>query len=278
MTTRLLLLTGVFFMAFTSINLAQSAPPAAIGVTSLDQTAVDTLKEVHNRGAELYNAGDHAGAYRMYEGALLTVRPFLPHRINLQKAITAGLEESAKTEGVKIQAYRLHEVIEQVRTELKAEIAKANPEPKPAPKPATPTETAPAPSEMKPKVVEKPKEEMKPKETPKPTPPPVKVEPAPVVPKPVAGPSNSVSGVVKANGVTIKDAELKFVSLDLARARIFNGKTDATGKYTITGPLPASKYLVIVSGKDVPAKFTGTESPLREMLSGGDVTLDFNLE
>jgi hypothetical protein len=58
----------------------------------------------------------------MYEGALLVVRPFLAHRPVLQKAIDDGLAEVARTDGVKIQAFRLHEVIEDVRGRLKAEL------------------------------------------------------------------------------------------------------------------------------------------------------------
>ena len=46
------------------------APVVGLSAAQLDQAAADALKEVHNRGADLYNRGDPAAAYRMYEGAL----------------------------------------------------------------------------------------------------------------------------------------------------------------------------------------------------------------
>jgi hypothetical protein len=268
MDARLLFAVGVFLMTLASPVLSQSPPKPITAPTALDQLAVDTLKEVHNRGADLYNRGEHASSYRMYEGALMTVKPFLAHRPTIQKLIATSLEETAKTEGSKIQAYRLHEVIEQVRAELKAEIAKASGGPKTDP---VVGETIPAPSEMKPKPVkpaEPPKSEMKP------------VTPKTETPKPAAaGPTGFVEGKVSLAGKGLANAEVTMVSLDLARPRIFTGKADASGAYKVTGPLPASKYLIIVNGTNVPLKYTVTETPLRVNLTGGpSLTFDINLE
>ncbi|MGL6074672.1 MAG: hypothetical protein ACRC8S_10970 [Fimbriiglobus sp.] len=268
MDTRLLLAVGVCLMTLASPALAQSSPKPITAPTILDQLAVDTLKEVHNRGADLYNRGEHASSYRMYEGALITVKPFLAHRPSIQKLIATSLEETAKTEGSKIQAYRLHEVIEQVRADLKAEIAKANGGPKTDP---VVGETIPAPSEMKPKPIkpaEPPKSEIKPE------------APKPETPKAVAtGPTGFVEGKVALAGKALANAEVTMVSLDLSRPRIFTGKADATGVYKVVGPLPASKYLIIVTGTNVPMKYTVTETPLRVNLTGGtSLSFDINLE
>ncbi len=110
-----------------------AAPAQPPTLAELDKMAADALREAHNRGAELYNRGDPAGCLRLYEGALLTVRPFLAHRPAARKALDDGLAEVARSpDGVKVQAFRLHEVIEQVRAELKKS------EPKKAPPAATP--------------------------------------------------------------------------------------------------------------------------------------------
>ena len=104
---------------------APAQPPSSGGRTGpaeLDRLALDVLRDVHNRGADLYNRGDPAGCYRLYQGALLVVRPFLGHRPVLQKVIEDGLAEVSRTDGVKIQAFRLHEVIEDVRGRLKVEL------------------------------------------------------------------------------------------------------------------------------------------------------------
>ena len=91
-----------------------------------DKAAVAALKDVHDRGAELYNSGDAAGAYRLYQGALLAVRPLLDHRPFAQKAIDDGFAEANKSAGsVRVQAFRLHETIEQVRATLKLRPAEA---------------------------------------------------------------------------------------------------------------------------------------------------------
>src|SRR5689334_25280260 len=90
------------------------APPRPPTLAELDKLAVDSLREVHNRGAELYNRGDPAGCYRMYEGAIIAIRPFLAHRPAALKALDDGLAEvSRSSDGAKVQAFRLHELIEQ---------------------------------------------------------------------------------------------------------------------------------------------------------------------
>jgi hypothetical protein len=260
---RFWLVIGVLMMSLNTL-LPQTSTQPVSAASTLDQIAVDTLKQVHNRGAELYNRGDHNGAYRMYEAALMTVKPFLAHRPKIQKTIETSIEETSKTEGTKIQAYRLHEVIEEVRAELKAEIAKANP-----------GQAAGPPSELVPAVRPKPEEAPKPKETAtKETPP----EVMPAV-KATPAPTGVVEGIVMMDKNPLSGVEVKMVSLDLARPRIFSGKTNSEGRFSVNGPLPPSRYMVIVSGYGVPTKFSGTESPLRTQLSGGaTATYDIQLQ
>jgi hypothetical protein len=85
-----------------------------------DRLVVDTLRDVHNLGAELYNTSrDYIGTYRLYHGALLTVRPLLAHRPTVQQRIDQGLQEVEREPTVAHKAFRLHVVIEEVRNELK---------------------------------------------------------------------------------------------------------------------------------------------------------------
>lgn len=113
----MLVRTSFVLVLFASGTLAADPKPPT--QADLDKIAVDVLKDVHDRGADLYNAADAAGAQRLYEGALRTVSPFLAHRPKVQKVIADGLAEAAKMNGVKPQAFRLHELIEQVRADLK---------------------------------------------------------------------------------------------------------------------------------------------------------------
>src|SRR2546423_754178 len=85
-----------------------------------DQRTLETLKAVHNRGADLYNAGEHAAAFRLYQGALLVTRGFLDHRPAVLKVIDDGLHEvEAAESNAGLKGFRLHEVIGQVRADLK---------------------------------------------------------------------------------------------------------------------------------------------------------------
>jgi hypothetical protein len=233
---------------------AAAQGPKSPTPTELDKIANEVLKDVHNRGAELYNTGDPAACYRMYQGALLTVKPFLAHRPAVQQTIAAGLEEVSKSaDDVKTRAFRLHEVIEKARDELKAESKKAEPDPKakePAPKPKEPE---PKPNDP----VAKPK------------------DPQPAV-APKAG---DTTGKVTMNGQPLAGAEVMFVSLKLAAPRVFVATTGADGTYKLTGPVPAGEYAVKVTGASVPAKFQEfAQSGVRVEAKDGASTFDLDLK
>ncbi len=225
------------------------APAAGLSAAQLDQAAADALKEVHNRGADLYNRGDPAAAYRMYEGALSAVRPFVAHRPAILKAIEDGLNETAKTDGAKIQAFRLHEVIEQVRADLKAEAAKVAAEMKPAALPAK-------------------------------TPEPVKpVEKKPEVPAAAAKLPGSLAGTLTLAGKPLAGVDVTVVSLDQAVPRVVTATTKEDGTFEFAEKLPAGQYAVMITGKGPAAKYTtvGT-SPLRFDVVAGPNTMALDLE
>lgn len=98
-----------------------------------DKFVLDTLKDVHNRGAELYNVGDHASAFRLYQGGLIVAKPFLAHRPQQQDTIREGLEQIDRSQAeAKLKAFRLHEVIDQIRSELKAALKQRSDRERPA--------------------------------------------------------------------------------------------------------------------------------------------------
>lgn len=98
----------------------RSEAPAG-GNTAVDKIVFDTLREVINKGADLYNppASDHAGCWRFYEGALITVRPFLSHRPALQASITKGLTDAYNESSIAARAFVLRKVIDDIRTAVK---------------------------------------------------------------------------------------------------------------------------------------------------------------
>ncbi len=127
---------------------AQAAEDTSAGAA--DQKIYNTLRDIINEGADLYNSGDQAGCYRLYEGALKTLRP-LAHD-DWGKAITDGLAEADRTPSVGERAFVLRRVIDRIRSSIhpkKGETAK----------PETGTTRPPVtkPTETKPPVTETPK-------------------------------------------------------------------------------------------------------------------------
>jgi len=93
--------------------------PAPLDRKALDGHVYNTLRTVINHGADLYNSGDQNGCYRLYEGALMTLRPLLEHRPELQKAIDAGLDRARSTASLGRRAFVLREVIDKIREDVK---------------------------------------------------------------------------------------------------------------------------------------------------------------
>jgi hemoglobin len=96
---------------------------AAADSKAVDKQLYDMLRDLHNRGADLYNAGDAGGCYRMFQGGLIAVRPALGQHPDVQKMIDLGLADAERNQVVARRAFALHNLIEEVR-------AKINPNPK----------------------------------------------------------------------------------------------------------------------------------------------------
>jgi hypothetical protein len=228
----------------------RAADPPPVPTAELDKVAVEVLKDLHNRGADLYNVADAGGAMRLYEGTLRTVVPFLAHRPTVQKAIADGLADALKLDGAKAQAFRLHEVIDAVRSDLKA-VMKADAEGK-----------QPSPT-LDPKKTEPP-----PEKKPDPTPP---QPPAPTV--------GALTGVLTLDGKPLK-ADVTLVSLTLPQPRVFTAVADAEGKFAFPAELPPANYAGMVSAAPgVPAKYQSVmTSGLQVGVKAGPQTVDLKLQ
>jgi hypothetical protein len=223
----------------------RAADPPATSTThaELDRLAVEVLKDLHNRGADLYNSADAAGALRLYEGTLRAVGPFLAHRPKVQAVIADGLAEALKLDGAKAQAYRLHEVMELARGELKAAI-KADADAKPAPMPE-----------------------------------PKKPDPKPEPPKPSPPAVGSLTGVLTLDGKPLAKADVTIVSLTLPAPRVFTATADDTGKFAFPAELPPATYAVMVTGAAVPAKYQSTRtSGLETVVKAGEQSTALKLQ
>jgi len=126
---RLVLGTCALACALTSVGLAEEKPAAGEGDKD-HKMLVDVLRDVHNRGADLYNGGDPAACYRMFQGALLTAKSLVG--ADVQKVITDGLARAESDPRIDRRAFLLHETIESVRTKLKPAGAAKTGDKKPA--------------------------------------------------------------------------------------------------------------------------------------------------
>lgn len=75
---------------------------------------VDSLRDVINRGAKIFNDnGDHAGCYRMFEGALIAVKPYLEP--GLQKEVDQALANAARLPSFVDKSFELRRVLDLIR-------------------------------------------------------------------------------------------------------------------------------------------------------------------
>jgi hypothetical protein len=81
-----------------------------------DRQIIDLLASIHDRGANMFNAGDHVGSYRLFQGTLLTVRLVLPKEV--QDLVDRGFARADMEPNYVRRALVLHEVIEDVRKKL----------------------------------------------------------------------------------------------------------------------------------------------------------------
>jgi outer membrane biosynthesis protein TonB len=254
---------------------ARAADPKLPDVKAFDKAVIDSLREVHNKGADLYNtSSDHAGAFRIYQGALEAVRPLLAHRPVAQKIIDSGLASAAKEGDIDRKAFVLHETIESVRKQLKVANGFEN---APAKKPEEKKPEEKKPEEKKPedkkpgnkeekKPVEKKPEEKKPAE---------KKEAAPM---PKAKGDAGSGGKVMVAGKPLAAGEVTAVSTTLPVPRVFTAPVK-DGAFRFAEAIPAGRYRAIVTGAGVPAKYhTVTTSGLVLEFASSPANIDLDLK
>ncbi len=306
MTTRIV--TALALALALGLGTARADDPKLPDAKAFDKLVIDTLRDVHNKGADLYNTSkDFTGAYRLYQGALTTVRPLLAHRPEAQKIIDTGLAAADKEPETARKAFVLHEAIEGVRKNLKAAIAEKKPDDMKKPDDKKPDDKKPTDPPKKPdepkKPVDPPKkpedkkpEEKKPTEPPKkvdekkPVDPPKKVEekkpedkkpdavavaPMPKTPMAKAGQpaAASVGGKVTLAGKPLAEGELTFVSLNQPLPRVFTAPIK-NGDYKFAEAIPPGKYAAMITGAGVPPKYhlINTAGLMIELAAGANST------
>jgi hypothetical protein len=230
-------------LAFAFCNIAQAQAPK----NTLERQIADALRDVHDRGADLYNGGDEAAGYRIYQGGLVVARGLLGHRVDLQKLISDGMAAAERETSTGRKAFVLHELIEKVRGDLRVQKAGES-------LTVPPRELK---SEKKPDV------------------------------KPAAGVGEVKDGVIGRvlwKGMPVAGVDVVFVSLGRTPPRVYETTTGAQGVYS-ANDVPTGRYVILISpgpmaaNTKLPERYAlATTSPLVIEVKGGGEKVDFVLQ
>ncbi|MFO0866755.1 MAG: hypothetical protein U0744_19300 [Gemmataceae bacterium] len=231
----------------------QSVQPTQAQAAKLYESLRDTI----NHGAEVFNQqADYAGCYRVFEGALLSIKPLASS--NRAKEIDEALTKAARMARFEDKAYQLRTVLDAVREDFRV-LARTKDEPKQETKKLPPIETKKPDETKKPKEAKKPVEVKKPaevKKTPEPKPPvdepkikgiplPEKIGPledekkttTQIMPK-----VGHVVGTVSVNGRPMQGGTLQLV----APVGEFVTKIDPNGEFVFPMMIPSGPFRVAV--------------------------------
>lgn len=118
-----LLLVGVL----CALGPAAHADDAASDLSrqELDRRVRGVLLQAMKTGAAIYNAGDHAGCYRLYQGTLTALAPLLDHRAALQESVQNSLKKAESQRSLSDRAVTLRAAIDDIELAVRPRSAKS---------------------------------------------------------------------------------------------------------------------------------------------------------
>jgi hypothetical protein len=108
----------------------------SVSTKSIDQSLHLALRDVINQGADIFNQGDQAGCYRLFQGALMIARSQLSHHPDVQKLIDEGLTRTEQGSTGK-RAWVLRKLLDDVRDKINPNPKKPSDKTKPGESPST---------------------------------------------------------------------------------------------------------------------------------------------
>ncbi len=129
------LLAGCLMLGAQTLLAQDKTPAAGPDRSELDATIYKSLRTVINDGADLYNSGEWAACYHLYQGSLITLKPVLQtYRPGLAKDIDEALVAAGRSPQVGDRAFVLRNVINKIRLETAPVVTKPKPPPPPPPR------------------------------------------------------------------------------------------------------------------------------------------------
>jgi hemoglobin len=117
----ILLCLAVSVWAGAAQTQEKKSPGKPLDRAALDESIYQNLRSVIDHGANLYNQGDWNGCYRLWEGALMTLKPLLDHRPKLQEAIDSGIASARQDPALWHRAWVLRPVLDKIRADINAD-------------------------------------------------------------------------------------------------------------------------------------------------------------
>jgi hypothetical protein len=235
----------------------------------------DTLKEVLNRGATLYNGGDRNGCYHLFEGALLALRPQLANQAELLQIVENALRDAEQHQTVGERAWALRTALIDVRNKLamsEGRKSSETPQPRPSAEVPPPSEPIPPSPPPAPRKVEQPSAAPSAPST-NPAPPAER----PAEAKPAA--PDSLKGTITLDGKPITTALVRLTHEE-GVGKGYTAKVK-DGSFEVNNVAPG-KYKMAITSTDkaiaFPAKYgNSTTTPVTIEVNKGSQRIDINL-
>jgi hemoglobin len=109
-------------LALTASGFAADGPLSA---RDLDARIGQAIVRTINIGAPIYNEGDAAGCYRLYQGTLIMIEPLLGHRPELAREVASGLRDVERVPTYAQRATDLRRTLDRVLSAIRTPVATA---------------------------------------------------------------------------------------------------------------------------------------------------------
>ncbi len=114
------LILSVVLTAPTFGQEQENGTPSGDDHKAMDAQVNRAVLSTIGQGVELYNAGDQAGCYRLFQGALTSLSPILEYRPELQEKAQSGLQEAASQPDLGWAAQSLRSTLNEIYTSTKS--------------------------------------------------------------------------------------------------------------------------------------------------------------
>jgi hemoglobin len=105
-------------LALVALSPIGLADEGSVTSGDLDARLDKALFQTINTGVPIFNRGDAAGCYRLYQGSLIGISPFLAHRPDLQASVSKALASADASGSYEQKAVALRATLDDIRAKV----------------------------------------------------------------------------------------------------------------------------------------------------------------